>query len=176
MLIPVKEFTVQCRYSSPFAGSIAMLTHHRRPVCLSLISTDLPILSTIETAATLYQKDFDRFHLLLHQSDPQPSPVVNDPVPQLLWLELSPHRVVLTRQGNSQFSYRHFWERGSYGISRYWLNQHEQHLSDSFRLQNFTQDITLSGAPLPDFLRVEYELWSAQECLGHYVLHLEIYH
>jgi hypothetical protein len=25
-------------------------------------------------------------------------------------------------------------------------------------------------------LRVEYELWAAQECLGHYVLHLEIYH
>ncbi len=46
-----------------------MLTHHRRPVCLSLISTDLPILSTLETAATLYQKDLDRFHLLLHQGE-----------------------------------------------------------------------------------------------------------
>jgi hypothetical protein len=153
-----------------------MLTHHRRPVCLSLISTDLPILSTIETAATLYQKDFDRFHLLLHQGETKTETPNVESAPQLLWLELSPNRVVLTRQGNSQFSYRHFWERGIYGTSRYWLNQHEQHLSDSFRLRNFTRDITLSGAPLPDFLRVEYELWSAQECLGHYVLHLEIYH
>ncbi|MCC5626216.1 hypothetical protein LC574_35190, partial [Nostoc sp. CHAB 5715] len=42
-----------------------MLTHHRKPVCLSLISTDLPIWSVVETAATLYQKDTDRFHLLL---------------------------------------------------------------------------------------------------------------
>jgi hypothetical protein len=40
-----------------------MLTHHRLPVCLSLISTDLPILSTIETAATLYQQEQGRFHL-----------------------------------------------------------------------------------------------------------------
>ena len=42
-----------------------MLTHHRKPVCLSLISTDLPIWSVVETAGTLYQKDTDRFHLLL---------------------------------------------------------------------------------------------------------------
>lgn len=157
-----------------------MLTHHRRPVCLSLISTDLPILSTLETAATLYQKDLDRFHLLLHQGDPLPDANADGglfpPTPQLLWLELSPRRVVLTRQGNSQFSYRHFWEQGVYGVSRYWLNEQERHLSDCFRLRNFTRDISLRGTPLPEFLRVEYELWSAQECLGHYVLHLEIYH
>ncbi|MDB9356167.1 hypothetical protein PN486_07935, partial [Nodularia spumigena CS-587/03] len=42
-----------------------MLTHHRKPVCLSLISTDLPFWSVVETAGTLYQKDTDRFHLLL---------------------------------------------------------------------------------------------------------------
>jgi hypothetical protein len=156
-----------------------MLTHHRRPVCLSLISTDLPILSTLETAATLYQKDLDRFHLLLHQGEPERPGRENDTSSekdQLLWLELSPRRVVLTRQGNSQFSYRHFWEQGVYGISRYWLNEQERHLSDSFRLRNYTRDITLRGSPLPEFLRVEYELWAAQECLGHYVLHLEIYH
>ncbi|BAM54796.1 hypothetical protein NON20_20605 [Synechocystis sp. B12] len=157
---------------------VFMLTHHRRPVCLSLISTDLPILSTLETAATLYQKDLHRFHLLLHQEQEQ---VPNGdqqvlPSSQLLWLELSPRRIVLTRQGNSQFSYRHFWEQGVYGISRYWLNEQERHLSDSFQLRNYTRDITLQGSPLPEFLRVEYELWAAQECLGHYVLHLEIYH
>ncbi|AIE73275.1 hypothetical protein D082_07460 [Synechocystis sp. PCC 6714] len=155
-----------------------MLTHHRRPVCLSLISTDLPILSTLETAATLYQKDLHRFHLLLHQEKDECSGASQgiSPPTQLLWLELSPQRIVLTRQGDSQFSYRHFWEQGVYGISRYWLNEQERHLSDSFRLQNYTRDITLRGAPLPEFLRVEYELWAAKQCLGHYVLHLEIYH
>ncbi|MFN9736355.1 MAG: hypothetical protein ACK544_21260 [Microcystis sp.] len=39
-----------------------MLAHDRRPVSLCLLSTDLPILSTLETAATLYQKDRHRFH------------------------------------------------------------------------------------------------------------------
>ena len=43
-----------------------MLTHQRKPVCLSLISTDLPVQSVVETAATLYQKDSQRFHLLLN--------------------------------------------------------------------------------------------------------------
>ena len=157
-----------------------MLTHHRLPVCLSLISTDLPILSTIETAATLYQQEQGRFHLLLHQSREvfvgvNPG-VVRPAPPQLLWLEISANRVILTLQGNSQFSYRHFWEKGVYGISRYWLNDGNQHLSDSFRLRNFTRDLTLTGDILPEFLRVEYELWSAKLCLGHYVLHLEIYH
>ena len=157
-----------------------MLTHHRLPVCLSLISTDLPILSTIETAATLYQQEQGRFHLLLHQSREvvvgvNPGVIMPAP-PQLLWLEISANRVILTLQGNSQFSYRHFWEKGVYGISRYWLNEGNQHLSDSFRLRNFTRDLTLTGDGLPEFLRVEYELWSAKLCLGHYVLHLEIYH
>jgi hypothetical protein len=157
-----------------------MLTHYRLPVCLSLISTDLPILSTIETAAILYQQERGRFHLLLNQSPevvggsnlegmkPNPSP--------LLWLEISANRIILTLQGQGQFSYRHFWEKGVYGISRYWLNGGEQDLSDAFRLRNFTRDLTLRGDRLPEFLRVEYELWSAQLCLGHYVLHLELYH
>ncbi len=43
-----------------------MLTHQRKPVCLSLISTDLPVQSVVETTATLYQKDSQRFHLLLN--------------------------------------------------------------------------------------------------------------
>ena len=150
-----------------------MLTHHRRPVCLSVFSTDLPILSTIETSATLYQKDVDRFHLLLHQEDQGKQ---SSQASQLLWLELSPNRVVLTRQGKSRFSCRHFWEQGVYGLSRYWLNSETGGSAQTFRVRNSTKDVTLNGAPLPDFLRVEYELWSLQECLGHYVLHLEIYH
>ena len=157
-----------------------MLTHHQRPVCLSLSSTDLPIVSTIESAATLYEKEQGRFHLLLNQAQEKRSEIfpVNDQVsPQrLLWLELSSSRVILTLQGNNQFSYRHFWEKGVYGISRYWLNEENQHLSSSFRLRNFTRDLTLTGAPLPEFLRVEYELWTGSVRLGHYVLHLEIYH
>jgi hypothetical protein len=159
---------------------MSMLTHHSRPVCLSFISTDLPILSTLETSATLYEQDQGRFHLLLHPAQeviisPEGESLQTAPRP-LLWLELSSHRVVLTRQGNHQFSYRHFWERGVYGISRYWLNEGNQHLSDSFRLRNFTRALTLTGNPLPEFLRIEYELWSDKLCLGHYVLHLEIYH
>ncbi len=157
-----------------------MLTHHQRPVCLSLISTDLPILSTIETAATLYEKDQGRFHLLFNpakEEAPKTDPLLDSPHSrQLLWLELSSSRVILTLQGNHQFSYRHFWEKGVYGISRYWLNEENQHFSNSFRLRNFTRDLTLTGHPLPEFLRVEYELWTGKVCLGHYVLHLEIYH
>jgi hypothetical protein len=156
-----------------------MLTHHQRPVCLSLISTDLPILSTIESAATLYEKEQGRFHLLLNQTPQEPNETqINNETspPKLLWLELSASRVILTQQGNSQFSYRHFWEKGVYGISRYWLNEKDQHLSNSFRLQNFTRELTLTGHSLPEFLRIEYELWTGQVRLGHYVLHLEIYH
>jgi hypothetical protein len=155
-----------------------MLTHHQRPVCLSLMSTDLPILNTIEAAATLYEKEQGRFHLLINRAPPEtkpPSPEQTNSK-QLLWLELSSSRVILTLQGNSQFSYRHFWERGVHGISRYWLNEGNQHLSNSFRLRNFTRDLTLTGHPLPEFLRIEYELWTGQVYFGHYVLHLEIYH
>jgi hypothetical protein len=148
-----------------------MLTHYQRPVCLSFMSTDLPILNSIESAATLYEKEQGRFHLLINQAS---SEQTNSK--QLLWLELSTSRVILTLQGNSQFSYRHFWERGVHGISRYWLNEGNQHLSNSFRLRNFTRDLTLTGYPLPEVLRIEYELWTGQVYFGHYVLHLEIYH
>ena len=54
-----------------------MLTHHRKPVLLSLISTDLPVWSVLETAATLYQKDKDRFHLLLTAPPVKSSEVAN---------------------------------------------------------------------------------------------------
>lgn len=165
-----------------------MLTHHRRPVCLSLISTDLPVWSTIETAATLYQKDNERFHLLLSQppfpqsdSDAPPDsfPLMN-PLSEekkgLLWLELSPYRVIMTMQGNGKLGYRHFWERGVYGITRYWLHSDVVERSGSFRLRNFTHSLQLEGGPLPHSLRLEYELWSDRVRLGCYVLSLEIHH
>jgi len=154
-----------------------MLTHQRKPVCLSLISTDLPVWSVVETAGTLYQKDRDRFHLLLSEPplksyDPIPTPLT----PRLLWLEISPYRVIMTMQGNGQLGYRHFWEKGVYGLSRYWLPGESLRSSEHMRLRNFTKNLTLSYCPLPEHLRVEYELWSDKVQLGHYILNLEISH
>lgn len=170
-----------------------MLAHHRKPVCLSFLSTDLPILTSIETAATLYQKDKQRFHLLLsqpaiHSADPHSiktrsdlrsdAPAAetteNSAGKQLLWLELSPYRVIMTMQENG-LGYRHFWEQGIYGNSRFWLHRYESKDSGSFRLHNFTRSLTLEGSPLPEKLRINYELWSQKVQLGHYVLHLDIY-
>ena len=154
-----------------------MLTHHRKPVCLSLISTDLPVWSVVETAATLYQKDRERFHLLLTEPPLQePQPMENHRSTRLLWLEISPYRVVMTMQGNAQVSYRHFWEQGIYGISRYWLRSEALQGNEQMRLRNFTRSLTLTGRPLPEHLRLEYELWSAKVQLGHYILNLEIHH
>lgn len=152
-----------------------MLTHHRKPVCLSLISTDLPVWSVVETAATLYQKASDRFHLLLT------APSVNSSEeaiihfsPRILWLEISPYRVIMTMQGNTQLSYRHFWEQGVYGITRYWLPVESLQPNQPIRLRNFTRSLSLSGHPLPEHLRVEYELWAEKVQLGSYILNLDI--
>lgn len=163
-----------------------MLTHHRRPVCLSFISTDFPICTEVETIATLYQKDFDRFHLLLTE------PVIRDreftpdgqeipampygETPRLLWLEFSPYRVILTMQGNGRFSYRHLLERGVYGLSRYWLHGENAGENRQLSLRNYTRNLVLESNPLPTFFRIEYELWSEKMALGHYVINLEIHH
>ncbi len=159
-----------------------MLTHHRRPICLSLISTDLPICSTLETAATLYQRDRDRFHILLEAHpfpanlNREPENPLNSERKGLLWLELSPSRAIATMQGKGQLGYRHFWEQGVYGASRFWLQSDHQESQGSLRLRNFTRRLQLSGQPLPHNLRVEYELWSDKLRLGCYVLSLEIHH
>lgn len=160
-----------------------MLTHHRKPVCLSLVSTDLPIWSVVETSATLYQKDRDRFHLLLSEPAIEQLPVSDthnsiggaaNRAGRLLWLEISPYRVIMTMQGNSRLSYRHLWEKNIYGLSRYWL---QNDLSQGqVRLRNFTQSLTLDGHPLPEHLRLEYDLWSERVHLGRYILNLEIHH
>jgi hypothetical protein len=154
-----------------------MLTQRRLPVSLSLLSTDLPILTAIETSAILYQKDRQQFHLLLNQSDlPQSVAEVNDAGDlgwRLLWLEISPSRAIMTVQGTGKFACRHFWEKGIYGKSRYWLNGE---VNSTFCLQNFTRELQVKGNALPRYLRVEYELWAARVQLGHYALHLEIYH
>lgn len=168
-----------------------MLTHHRKPVCLSIISTDLPVWSVVETAGTLYQKDTDRFHLLLtappliscevgsslsaEDTLPQAKQNVDIPTsPRILWLEISPYRIIMTMQGNTQVSYRHFWEQGVYGISRYWLPSESLQPHKPIRLRNFTNSLNLSRKSLPEHLRLEYELWSEKVQLGRYILNLEI--
>ncbi len=165
-----------------------MLTHQRRPVCLSLVSTDLPIGSTIETAATLYQKDKERFHLLLtepalpdwepklEQEATEVAQQATKTSPRLLWLEISPYRVIMTMQGNSKMSYRHLWEKGIYGISRYWLHSESLKGNGPLRLRNFTRDLIFESRPLPVFLQVEYELWAEKVQMGRYVLSLQIHH
>ncbi|MEM7727595.1 MAG: hypothetical protein AAF208_14700 [Cyanobacteria bacterium P01_A01_bin.45] len=170
-----------------------MLTHQRKPVSLSLVSTDLPVSSVVETAATLYQKDKERFHLLLttpplKNEKPRKSQVQGDnfrPIeqkisapygPQVLWLEITPYRVIATMQGNAQLSYRHFWEKGVYGISRYWLPTESLQPQAPIRLRNFTKVLDLKMNPLPENLRVEYELWAGKLQLGYYILNLKIQH
>ena len=160
-----------------------MLKHHCKPVCLSLISTDLPVWSAIEAAATLYQKDRDRFHLLLSEPLTQGTAFAEKgetaaktqpETPRLLWLEISPYRAVMTMQHNNRLSYRHLWEQGVYGLSRYWMREDLQGWSGQLRLRNFTRSLELVGHPFPKKLRIEYELWTEKLRMGHYVLNLEI--
>lgn len=159
-----------------------MLTQHRTPVCLSLTSYDLPIWSIVQTDATLYQREADRFHLLLTEprvddlpaTQTEDTSVINVSTPRLLWLELSPNRVILTMQGNGRFSYRHFWERGVYGVSRYWLQTTDVNDNHQIRLRNFTRSLFRKGKTLPKHVRIEYELWSNQLQIGHYVMNVEI--
>jgi hypothetical protein len=166
-----------------------MLTQHHKSVCLSLSSFDLPLWSIVETNATLYQKDVERFHILLTEplvEDFQPaqlklnrssalSPAVGPALtPRLLWLEISPYRVIMTMQGNGNFSYRHFWEQGVYGISRYWLQSDQLIGQEQIRLRNYTRSLFLRQQELPEHLRIEYELWTGQLQVGQYVMNLTI--
>ncbi len=148
---------------------------------------DIPVWSAVETAATLYQRDSDRFHLLLTEPLIQESPHLRETpepsseTPRLLWLEFSPNRVIMTMQGNGKFSYRHIWQRGVYGISRYWLQGDDAIGSEQMQLQNYTRSLDLKGESmsegfLPHHLRLEYELWSGRVRFGHYVLNLDIHH
>jgi hypothetical protein len=156
-----------------------MVADSRKNVCLSFISTDLPLWNIIEGSASLYQKERTKFHLLLNQDNlPQSAYSKRTEAEKtskgLLWLEVSPSRVILTMQSNSDFSYRHFWERGVYGISRYWLNADEPAKSSSLRLRNYTRFLQFDCDPFPKSVQINYELWSSQLKLGSYVLHLDI--
>lgn len=169
-----------------------MLTHHSKSVSLSLVSVDLPVWSVVRATATLYQKDQDRFHVLftepklpesrlkpgVEQLELQPDRYLSTQItdnPRLLWLEVSPYRVIMTMQGNGKFSYRHFWEQGVYGLSRYWLQSDVSgNYAGQLRLRNFTRSLLLQGKDFPRNLRVEYELWSEKVQLGCYILNLEV--
>lgn len=163
-----------------------MLTQLRCPIRLSFSSTDSLLDAEIETVGTLYQKDHDRYHLLLtepivsewdclfHSCQQSTSSAV--PTPRLLWVEFSPYRVALTMQGNGQFSYRHLFEPGVFGISRFWLQENLLTPSGQIRLRNFTRNLHVKGNPLPCYLLLEYELWSQQLKLGDYQVSIEIHH
>ncbi|QKD83690.1 hypothetical protein HPC62_17140 [Thermoleptolyngbya sichuanensis A183] len=158
-----------------------MLTEHRQPVCLSWMSLNSPLWSVVEASAALYEKEPGRYHVVLTEPlfmDYSQGETSADQAqqPHLLWLEISPYRVIMTMQGNGSISYRHFWEQGVYGISRYWLRSQSGDLgmSDQMRLRNYTRHLKLISDPQPRHLRVEYELWTENLQLGHYVLNLEM--
>ena len=152
-----------------------MLVNRYQTVYLSLISTDLPVWDVIEAKASLYQKDRERFHLLLERQNLPCSALNNNSSKQgLFWLEISPYRVMMTMQSNSKLSYRHFWERGIYGVSRYCLNSSPDRPSKSFRLHNFTRYLMVENDPFLKNVRIEYEMWSRQVHLGSYVLNLDM--
>lgn len=171
-----------------------MPTSHQCSVSLLLASKTLAFRSELEAIATLYQQDSQRFHLVLAEpptlsADFLPLPgsqaifskethavaVSTKPGPCLLWLELSPSRVTITRQGSSAFSYRHVWERGVYGFSRYWLQSESFGQSGQFCLRNYARNLIVEGTPFPRFVQVEYELWTDQMQLGEYILNLEMF-
>lgn len=79
----------------------------------------------------------------------------------------------MTMQAIASVNYRHFWEPGVYANSIYWLNSQLSPNNNQLHLRNFTRRLTLVGRPLPQQLRVEYELWSEVQ-LGNYILNVEI--
>ena len=154
-----------------------MLVNRYQTVYLSLISTDLPVWNVIEAKATLYQKDRERFHLLLERQNLPHSISTQEggkTKQGLFWLEISPYRVMMTMQSNGRLSYRHFWETGIYGVSRYCLNTQPDRPSRSMRFRNFTRYLRVDGEPFPNKVRIEYEMWSHKVNLGSYILHLDL--
>ncbi|PSB05179.1 hypothetical protein [Merismopedia glauca] len=155
-----------------------MLRHLRRPVSLSVVGTDLPIWSQVATAAMIYQKDGQLFDLVLKEPSiseaTSDSALYKDTSFRLLWLEISPDRVIMTMQETQKLSYRHFWATGVYGISRYWLHDEPPKQPQGMQLRNYTRSLKLKGHPLPEQLSIDYELWAGQLQLGRYILNLDI--
>ncbi|WP_036480164.1 hypothetical protein [Myxosarcina sp. GI1] len=160
-----------------------MLVNRHQNVYLSFISTDLPIWHVVETTAALYHQDGDCFRLLLDRQNLPYSTFANAHTKEkvngnrpkgIFWLEISPYRVILTMQGDRCTSYRHFWEKGIYGVSRYCLNAKPPEASSSMKLRNYTRKLILKADPYPTSLQIEYELWSATVNLGSYILYIDI--
>ena len=156
-----------------------MLINRDRAVYLSFMSMDFPVWNIIEATASLYQKDRERFHLLLEQQNLPISTSEGDRHKfnhGLFWIEISPYRVILTMQGNNNLSYRHFWEKGIYGVSRYCSNNNVDEPSKSLRFSNFTRYLKVEQDVdnFPKSVRIEYEMWSEKDRLGSYFLHLDI--
>lgn len=164
-----------------------MLTEHRS-ISLSYISTNLEILAHLDAIATVYQRNNDKFHVIINNTDfggevdSIQTDIVKNPhshnSKNLMWLEVSPYRVIMTQQNRNSVNYRHFWERGVYGKSRYWINgdTDANNQQNCLHLRNFTRSLTLTktNKSNPKSLRIEYELWSNHLNLGNYILHLEV--
>ena len=150
-----------------------MLVNRYQTVYLSFISTDLPVWNVVKAKASMFQKDREKFHLLLNQQD-LPTSEGDISSQGLFWLEISPYRVMMTMQSNGRLSYRHYWEKGVYGVSRYCLNTPTNLPSKSIRLQNYTRYLKVEGDIFPKSIRLEYELRSDRVQLGNYILHLDI--
>ena len=155
-----------------------MLANSYKTVYLSWISTNLPVWHTVKTLASLYQKDSERFHLLLTQQNLPHSvapTIESDKLGKgLFWLEISPYRVMMTMQSNGKLSYRHYWEKGIYGVSRYCLNTDLDRPNKSLRFRNFTRSLKVDSEAFPKNLHIQYEMWSQNLKLGSYVFHLNI--
>lgn len=162
-----------------------MITEYRS-VSFSYLSTNLSLLAHLESIATVYQRQKGTYHLVLADVD---FGIVDEfsrednlfssstsKAKNLIWLEISPYRVIMTQQNQQGLNYRHFWEKGVYGISRYWLNNNidNEIKQDAMQLRNFTRNLTVKGSSIPEAIRIEYELWTNELNLGHYILHLEI--
>ena len=156
-----------------------MPINRSQAVSLSFVSTDLPIWNTIATQAQMFQKDEERFHLLLERQTLPHSPILSSDGATaesqgVFWLDISPYRIMMTMQSDGKLSYRHFWERGVYGRSRYCFNTDLSQPGQSIQFQNFTRYLQVENSPFPRSVRIEYELWSAKVRLGSYLMHLEI--
>lgn len=162
-----------------------MLTEHRS-ISLSYISTNLEILAHLDTIATVYQREQNKFHVVINNVDfsngfdTREITVLknknHENSKNLLWLEISPYRVIMTQQNRHSVNYRHFWERGIYGKSRYWINTDvdSNNQQNYLHFSNFTRSLTFVNKSTLKSLRLEYELWSNDLNLGNYILHLEI--
>jgi hypothetical protein len=154
--------------------------HTTVTVNLSSISNDSPFGNTIETKASMWQKDAERFHLLLNQQQlPQSIATQGEAKTDALqwgifWLDISPYQVTMTMQSDGGLSYRHFWERGIYSMSKYCLNTESNLPSQSLILRNFTRSLIVKSDSCPRLVLIEYEIWSVQLHLGSYILQLEI--